>query len=95
MYAFRTQWALIKTYTVATGTRLLVQTRQLTSDSTVRKRAEDTSVILTEFLVGSMDSDRGSKALAKMNWMHRRYGSKIKQPELLHTLAMFVLEPIR
>jgi len=27
--------------------------------------------------------------------MHRRYGSKIKQPELLQTLAMFVLEPIR
>jgi hypothetical protein len=51
--------------------------------------------MITEFLVGSMDSDRGSKALAKMNWLHRRYGSKIKQPELLHTLAMFVLEPIR
>ena len=30
-----------------------------------------------------------------MNWLHRRYGSKIKQPDLLHTLAMFVLEPIR
>jgi hypothetical protein len=95
MYAFGTQWALLKTYTVATGTKLLVQTGQLTSDSTVGKRAEDTGVILVEFLVGSMDSDRGSRALAKMNWMHRRYGSKIKQPELLHTLAMFVLEPIR
>jgi ER-bound oxygenase mpaB/B'/Rubber oxygenase, catalytic domain len=95
MYAFGTQWALIKTYTVATGTGLLVQTGQLTRESTVGKRAEDTGVILTEFLVGSMDSDRGSKALAKMNWLHRRYGSKIKQPDLLHTLAMFVLEPIR
>jgi hypothetical protein len=79
---------------VAPGTGLLVQTRQLTSDATVGKRAEDTGVILTEFLVGSMDSERGSKALAKMNWLHRRYGSKIKQPELLHTLSMFVLEPI-
>ena len=95
MYAFGTQWALLKTYTVASGTELLVQTRQLTSPSTVGKRAEDTSIILTEFLVGSIDSDRGSKALAKMNWLHRRYGTKIKQPELLHTLAMFVLEPIR
>ena len=95
MYGFGTQWALLKTYSVATGTGLLVQTRQLTSESTVGKRAEDTGVILAEFLVGSIDSDRGSKALAKMNWLHRRYGSKIKQPELLHTLAMFVLEPIR
>lgn len=95
LYAFSTQWALIKTYAVAPGTGLLVQTRQLTTPSLVGKRAEDTSVILTEFLVGSMDSERGSKALAKMNWLHRRYGSKIKQPELLHTLAMFVLEPIQ
>jgi hypothetical protein len=95
MYAFGTQWALLKTYTVASGTTLLVQTGQLTSDSTVGKRAEDTGVILAEFLVGSVDSDRGSKALAKMNWLHRRYGRKIKQTELLHTLAMFVLEPIR
>lgn len=95
MYAFSTQWALIKTYAVAPGTGLLVQTRQLTTPTTVGKRAEDTGVILTEFLVGSMDSERGSKALAKMNWLHRRYGTKIKQPELLHTLAMFVLEPIQ
>jgi hypothetical protein len=94
MYAFSTQWALIKTYAVAPGTGLLVQTRQLTSESTVGKRAEDTSVVLTEFLVGDMDGDRGSKALAKMNWLHRRYGSKIGQKELLSTLAMFVLEPI-
>jgi hypothetical protein len=79
----------------STGNRFLVQTRQLTSEATVGKRAEDTSVILTEFLVSSMDSDCGSKALAKMNWMHRRYGSEIKQPELLCTLAMFVLEPMR
>lgn len=67
MYAFGIQWPLLKTYTVATGTGLLVQTRQLTSDSTVGKRAEDTGIILTEFLVDSMDSDRGSKDLAKMN----------------------------
>jgi hypothetical protein len=61
MFAFGTQRALLKTYAVAPGTGLLVQTRQLTSEATVRKRAEDTSVIPTEFLVGSMDSDRSSK----------------------------------
>jgi len=95
IYAFSTQWALLKTYAVAPGTSLLVATRQLTSDSTVGKRAEDTAIILTEFLIGGLDSDRGSKALAKMNWLHRRYGNKIRQPEMLHTLALFVLEPMR
>jgi hypothetical protein len=95
MYAFSTQWALIKTYAVAPGTSLLVATRQLVSPTTVGRRAEDTGVILTEFLIGGLDSPRGLTALSKMNWLHRRYGNKIKQPEMLHTLAMFVLEPFR
>jgi hypothetical protein len=89
MYGFSTQMALVKTYAVAPGTGLLVATRQLTQESTVGKRAEDTGVILTEFVVGDMDSDRGLKALSKMNWLHRRYGNKIQRPEMLHTLAMF------
>jgi hypothetical protein len=89
MYGFSTQMALIKTYAVAPGTGLLVATRQLTQESTVGKRAEDTGVILSEFIVGELDSERGMKALAKMNWLHRRYGNKIRQPEMLHTLAMF------
>jgi hypothetical protein len=93
MYGFSTQMALIKTYDIAPGTGLLVATRQLTQESTVGKRAEDIGVILTEFVVGELDSDRGMKALAKMNWSHRRYGNKIRRPEMLHTLAMFVLEP--
>ena len=46
MYGFATQWALIKTYSVAPGTGLLVQTGQLTSETTVGKRAEDTGIIL-------------------------------------------------
>jgi len=93
MYGFSTQMALIKTYAVAPGTGLLVATRQLTQESTVGKRAEDTGVILGQFLVGGLDSDRGMKALSKMNWLHRRYGNKIRRPEMLHTLAMFGLCP--
>lgn len=89
LYGFSTEMALVKTYAVAPGTELLVATRQLTQESTVGKRAEDTGVILTEFVVGEMDSERGMKALAKMNWLHRRYGSRIRRDEMLFTLAMF------
>lgn len=89
MFGFSTQMALVKTYAVAPGTGLLVATRQLTTEGNVGKRAEDTGVILTEFIVGDIDGERGTRALSKMNWLHRRYGNKIRRPEMLHTLAMF------
>jgi hypothetical protein len=95
MFFFGTSLALIKTYSIESGTALLVQTRQLTTDSNVGKRAEDTGVLISEFVVGSVDSERGLRALSKVNWLHRRYGSKVGNEEMIHTLAMFVLEPHR
>jgi hypothetical protein len=74
MFGFGTTWALIKTYGIASGTPLLVKTRQLTSDATVGRRAEDTGVLISEFVVGSMDDERGLRALSKVNWLHGRYG---------------------
>lgn len=94
-YFFGITWALIKTYGIASGTSLLVQTRQLTTEAKVGKRAEDTGVLLSEFVLGSVDSDRGMRALSKVNWLHRRYGAKVGNEEMIHTLAMFVLEPQR
>lgn len=95
LFAFGTQWALIKSYGIVSGTKLLVQTGRLTNTAVVGKRSEDTGAILGEILVQGLDSDRGLKALAKMNWIHARYGSKITNDELIHTLALFVLEPQR
>lgn len=89
LYGFSTEMALVKTYAVAPGTGLLAATGQLTQVSTVGKRAEDTGVLLTEFIVGELDSERGLKALAKVNWLHRRYGKRIRHDEMLFTLAMF------
>jgi hypothetical protein len=93
MFFFGTTWALVKTYGIASGTPLLVQTGQLSSPATVGKRAEDTGVFIQVFVVGSVDSERGLRALSKVNWLHRRYGAKIGNEEMIHTLAMFVLEP--
>ncbi|KAL3443574.1 hypothetical protein BJX65DRAFT_298215 [Aspergillus insuetus] len=95
MYAFSTQFALIKSYGIASGTKLLVQTRRLTTESKVGKRSEDTGVLLGELLVSGIDSPRGLVALSKMNWIHNQYGSKIGNDELIHTLALFILEPPR
>lgn len=95
IHSLATQWALLKTYGIASGTKLLVQTRQLTSEAKVGKRAEDTGVLLVEILVGDIDSERGMRALSKINWLHGRYKKVISNDEMLHTLAMFILEPIR
>jgi hypothetical protein len=95
MYAFSTQWALIKSYGIASGTKLLVQTRRLTNEKTVGKRSEDTGVILGEILIQGLDSERGLMALSKMNWLHAQYGARISNGDLIHTLALFVLEPQR
>lgn len=95
MYGFGTQFALVKSYSIASGTKLLVQTRRLTTPSRVGKRSEDTGVLIGELLVSGIDSARGREALAKMNWIHRQYGSRIGNDELIHTLALFALEPQR
>ncbi|PSN69926.1 hypothetical protein BS50DRAFT_571249 [Corynespora cassiicola Philippines] len=94
MVSFSTQWALIKSYAVPSGTQLLVDTRQLSTPKNVGKRAEDTGLILVEILLSGVDSERGSRALAKMNWLHRRYGKKILNRDMISTLCLFILEPI-
>ncbi|KXJ88385.1 hypothetical protein Micbo1qcDRAFT_197238 [Microdochium bolleyi] len=91
LFGFGTQWALIKSYGIATGTPLLVKTRQLSDPTKAGKRAEDTAVMLTEFLAGDLDSERGRLAMAKLNWMHHRFS--ILEGDYVHTLALFVLEP--
>ena len=95
MFLFGTQWALIKSYGIASGTKLLVQTGRLTNKAIVGKRSEDTGALLGEILFESIDSERGLLAMSKINWIHARYGSKITNDELIHTLALFVLEPHR
>lgn len=89
-----TQWALIKTYSIARGTRLLVRTRQIGSLKCVGRRAEDTGVFLGELIAGGMDEVRWMTALSKVNWLHSRYKSHITGGETLSTLAFFIIEPI-
>lgn len=93
LFGFGTQWALVKSYGIATGTPLLVKTRQLSDKTKVGKRAEDTAVFLGEFLAGDIDSERGRLAMSKLNWLHHRYS--ILEGDYVHTLSLFVLEPQR
>ncbi|KAI0891813.1 hypothetical protein F4806DRAFT_290624 [Annulohypoxylon nitens] len=95
LFYFGTQWALVKSYGMATGTPLLVKTRQLCDPNRVGRRAEDTAILLMELLCGNLDSERGRRATARLNWMHDRYANHIVREDYVHTLALFVLEPSR
>ncbi|KAI1097143.1 hypothetical protein F4804DRAFT_328492 [Jackrogersella minutella] len=95
LFYFGTQWALVKSYGMATGTPLLVKTRQLCDAGRVGRRAEDTAILLIELLCGDIDSERGRRATARLNWMHGRYEARIVRTDYVHTLALFVLEPAR
>lgn len=94
-YALSTQIALLKSYAIPSGTSLLTSTRRLTTPRAVGKRSEDTAIFISELLASNIDSERGLKALSKMNWIHRQYGTRIRNDDMIHTLALFVLEPLR
>jgi hypothetical protein len=90
-----TQWALIRTFAVASGTKLLDKTNQLSSPANVGKRAEDTSLLLVEMMLGDLDSKRSMTAVAKVNWLHAKYKKHIKNDDMIFTLSEFIIEPIK
>jgi hypothetical protein len=88
-------YALIKTYGIASGTPLLIKTRQLSTSERVSKRIEDTGLAFTEVIMGDMDGERSMRALAKVNWLHARYKNVISNEEMLHTLSITGFEGMR
>ncbi|KAF2807423.1 uncharacterized protein BDZ99DRAFT_421450 [Mytilinidion resinicola] len=90
-------FALFKTYGIPTISNLLVATGQLSSPTTASKRAADTGVIITEVVLNRPDSSRTIDGIARMNYLHGRHmkAGKISNDDMLYTLSLFVLEPIR
>jgi hypothetical protein len=83
--------ALLRTFGVAKGTPLLVETGELIRRT--QKRYDDTALILAEIQENGVDHPRGRAALRRMNRQHGRYA--IPNDEYLYTLTTFVFEPIR
>ncbi|KAI4694568.1 hypothetical protein J4E81_006165 [Alternaria sp. BMP 2799] len=92
-----TFFALFKTYGIPSISKLLVATGQLSCPETASKRAADTATIMTEAIINKPDSERAISGIARMNYLHSRYikAGKISNDDMLYTLSLFVLEPIR
>jgi hypothetical protein len=61
----------------------------------VGKRYADTTVLVGEFLVNDIDSERACVALNRMNWIHSRYGSKIQMDQMVYTLCLLTCEALQ
>ncbi|WQF75423.1 Putative ER-bound oxygenase mpaB/mpaB'/Rubber oxygenase, catalytic domain-containing protein [Colletotrichum destructivum] len=90
-------FALFKTYGIPTISKLLVATSQLSGDTTASKRRTDTGVLMSEIIWNTPDSRRNIDAIARINFLHSRWrqAGKISNDDMLFTLGLFVLEPIR
>ena len=85
------EFALFRTYAVPSISSLLYKTREFVDRP--RKRYDDTELILYEIQENGFDSERGRKALRRMNQMHGRFN--ISNEDFLYVLSTFVFEPIR
>ena len=85
------EFALFRTYAVPSISGLLARTGEF--EQRPRKRYDDTELILAEIMENGFDSDRGRRALARMNDMHGRF--RIADSDLRYVLSTFVFEPIR
>jgi hypothetical protein len=61
----------------------------------VGKRYADTTVLVGEFLVNDIDSERACIAINRMNWIHSRYGSKIQMDQMVYTLCLLTCEALQ
>jgi hypothetical protein len=85
------EFALFRTFCVPTISSLLDRTGEF--GRRAQKRYDDTDLILSELMEWGYDSDRGGRALRKMNELHGRF--QIANADFLYVLSTFVFEPIR
>jgi mpaB/rubber oxygenase-like protein len=83
--------ALFRTFASPRIGGLLHATKEF--ESRAQKRYDDTDLIVSEIVEYGYDSDRGRRAIARMNAIHGRF--KIANNDFLYVLSTFVLEPIR
>lgn len=72
-------------------------TKQLLNPATASKRTSDTQTLLFEFAFNKPSSTRAIQAIARMNFLHSPYqkSGKILDADMLYTLSLFALEPVR
>jgi hypothetical protein len=85
------EFALFRTFAVPSISALLDRTGEF--HRRPQKRYDDTDIIVSELMERGYDSDRGKRALRRMNQMHGRFA--IANEDFLYVLSTFIYEPLR
>jgi ER-bound oxygenase mpaB/B'/Rubber oxygenase, catalytic domain len=85
------EFALFRTFCVPSIAALLDRTGEF--QKRPQKRYDDTDIIISELVEWGYDSDRGKRALRRMNQQHGRFA--IANEDFLYVLSTFIYEPIR
>lgn len=85
------EFALMRTFCVPSISALLDKTGEFKHRP--QKRYDDTGLLTTEIMKWGYESDRGKKAIERMNAIHGRF--KISNEDFLYVLSTFIYEPIR
>lgn len=83
--------ALFRTFAVPSISGLLDASGEFLQRA--QKRYDDTELLIAEFLEHGYDSERGRRALRRMNHIHHRF--HISNEDYLYVLSTFALEPGR
>jgi hypothetical protein len=82
---------LFRTFCVPSIAQLLDRTAEFYQRA--QKRYDDTDIIVSELMEHGYDSERGQRALRRMNQLHGRFA--IPNEDFLYVLSTFIYEPIR
>lgn len=85
------EFALFRTFCVPSISALLDRTGEFRRRA--QKRYDDTDIIVSELMEWGYDSERGRRALARLNQLHGRFA--IANEDFLYVLSTFIFEPIR
>jgi hypothetical protein len=85
------EFALFRTFCVPGIGALLDRTGEFRQRA--QKRYDDTDLIVSELVEWGYDSDRGRRALRRMNQLHGRFA--ISNDDFRYVLSTFVFEPLR
>ena len=85
------EFALFRTFCVPSISALLDRTGEFSKRS--QKRYDNTDIIVSELLEWGYDSERGKRALRRLNQVHGRFA--IANEDFLYVLSTFIFEPIR
>ncbi|KAJ5247200.1 hypothetical protein N7468_002183 [Penicillium chermesinum] len=86
-----------KTYGIPSISHVLTKTSQFSNPETSLKRYTDTSALIQEMMAHNPTSHRAFVSLARTRFLHSGYRSsgRILESDMLYTLALFALQPVR